>query len=76
MNRITHHLSSPWFAISLAVAGMITGYTMVVVRADVVGGAEFCPVEICQGNDCDHKPECAHGLCTEDCAGNCTQKHS
>ena len=76
MSQITSFLRSPWFAVSLGIAGLIIGYSVVVVRADVVGEAEFCPVEICQGNDCDKTPGCEHGICGDDCPGNCKNKHS
>ena len=70
-------LHSPWFAVSLAIIGLILGYTFVVLKQpDAFAADAFCPADyVCQGDNCDKSPGCENGKCSETCPGNCP-KHT
>lgn len=75
--NLTKHMQSPWFAVSLAIAGIVIGYSFVIFQdKEVFAASQSCPVEVCQGNNCDKSPGCQHGLCNGDCPGNCGHKQS
>ncbi len=72
MKKVTH---SPWFPVSLVIAGVIVGYGLVVYQNYEVLAAWVCPnKEHCQGGNCEKNPACASGDCSKDCPGNCHEK--
>lgn len=66
-------LQSPWLGVSLAVAGLVVGYSVVVLGSDASFAAVECPAgkQACLNGECDTAPECASGQCSKDCPGNC-----
>ncbi|PIQ76768.1 hypothetical protein COU78_04215 [Candidatus Peregrinibacteria bacterium CG10_big_fil_rev_8_21_14_0_10_49_24] len=72
------YLHSPWFPISLAIAGLIVGYGTVALRQGTAFAALECPAakQICKDGDCGASPECASGECSANCPGNCGTHNS
>ncbi len=74
MKKMMH---SPWFILTLVIAGLVAGYSAVVVMNDGVMAAQECPAkEHCQGGDCANSNDCASGDCSKDCPGNCHKEES
>ena len=69
-------MRSPWFGISLAIAGLVAGYSVVVFASDEVTAWECPLMEECKGGECEKNDACASGECSKDCPGNCEPKES
>ena len=70
-------MRSPWFGISLAIAGLVVGYSSVVLQDGNALAAWECPLmEECKGENCAKHDACASGECSKDCPGNCDAKES
>ena len=74
MKNILH---SHWFLIALLVVGLVTGYSVVMVRRGETFAAWECPAkELCEGGNCKNIHDCSSGACSRNCPGNCHSKES
>lgn len=68
---------SPWFGVSMAIAGLIVGYSFVIgTQPLALANEASCPAHHdCKNGDCADSADCAKGKCGSNCPGNC-QKDS
>ena len=71
-------IRSPWFAVVLGIAGLITGYMTMVAHTGVAYSAKLeCPAKhACKGDNCTKAVKCTNGKCGEGCTGSCGEKHA
>ena len=68
MGRMKLTLRSPWYAVSIALLGLVAGYSLVIAQhgATAFAGSAQCPLQMkgaCTGDNCDQNPVCAGADC-------------